>query len=159
MKEAAIVLQPMQKLTTILSGEAYTTTSSPIPLVKGFRKMMEAVQGGREILKKELLVQIEKRPGRCEEKDRLAYVTLFDPRYKKSCFKDPLLLQKHVQAVTNEIANKMKVVDHIPDKSNQQTCQQSAEKPASDDPILDFLDDVESVIATPNYKPQAMVEM
>ncbi|GFR70756.1 zinc finger BED domain-containing protein 4 [Elysia marginata] len=121
MKEAAILLQPMEKL-TILSGEAYTTISSVIPLVKGLGKMMEAVQGGRELLKKELLVQIEKRLGRCEEKDWLAYATLFDLRYKKSCFKDPLLLQKHVQALTNEIANRIKVVDHIPDKSNRETC-------------------------------------
>ncbi|CAH2104773.1 unnamed protein product [Euphydryas editha] len=83
------ILNPIEQMTNILSGEKYPSLSSAIPLVRNVQislmRKVPLTEMGKE-LKNTLLNQISKRLGVLESNKTAAKSTLLDPRYKKTAF-------------------------------------------------------------------------
>ena len=90
LEDAILLLQPFEKITCILSGEAYPTLSSVIPLVLGLRTAISnksvKTSSGNNYLKRNLMDVVEKRLGVYEHNRTAAKATLLDPRFKKKGF-------------------------------------------------------------------------
>lgn len=85
-EDAVLLLKPFENITSILSGEAYPTLSSVIPLVLGLRTAISKKKfknGFRNFLKRKLMDVVEKRFGVYELNRTVAKATLLDPRFKK----------------------------------------------------------------------------
>ncbi|XP_046685293.1 E3 SUMO-protein ligase ZBED1-like [Homalodisca vitripennis] len=83
------LLQPIEKMSTFLCGEAYPTLSSVIPLVRGLQSVLikknPQTDAGKH-LKSSLIEVIDKRLNVYENNRTSAKATFLDPRFKKKAF-------------------------------------------------------------------------
>lgn len=88
-EDVVMLLQPFEKITTIVSGESYPTLSCIIPIVQGLQNSMRNKCPTTELgvqLKRNLLNVIEKRLAVYEHNRTAAKATFLDPRFKKKGF-------------------------------------------------------------------------
>lgn len=101
------VLQPMEKITSTLSGELFPTLSSIIPLIRGLQNCVRNKSPNTEAgkyLQKSLLDVINKRLGFFECNKTAAKATLLDPRYKTKSFGAERNAEKATEYILEELA-------------------------------------------------------
>ena len=111
-QEIIIVLNPLEKVTTEVSGERFVTASKIIPLINCLKNKTQSI---RESLKTTVALSlidrlqqsISTRFGQIESNSIMAVSTILDPRFKKLHFNQNLACANAI----NRIAKLMKQID------------------------------------------------
>ncbi|CAG9831131.1 unnamed protein product [Diabrotica balteata] len=97
------LLEPLEAVTTEISGEHFPTGSTIIPIVYHLIKKTEEINVDDSdlgtVFKEKLVQQIKKRLGSAEQVAVLAKATVLDPRFKKLYFSNPLNCAKAVEHI------------------------------------------------------------
>ncbi|CAH1107682.1 unnamed protein product [Psylliodes chrysocephalus] len=109
LNELKIVLEPMEKLTKIMSGQNYTTLSSVIVLTKGLEANYNKLNENKETyctfaltqtIVQKILDGIQRRLGDLENSNTLFISTFLDPRFKNIGFSNDGMADKAKKLVT-----------------------------------------------------------
>lgn len=107
LEDCVTILQPFEKLTSMLSAESYPTLSSVIPLVRGLQSSLmnkaPITEAGKH-LKHALLEVVDKRLSVYETNRTAAKATILDPRFKKKAFGIDSTAENAVKYVLEELA-------------------------------------------------------
>ncbi|CAH1107911.1 unnamed protein product [Psylliodes chrysocephalus] len=112
LKDAKKVLEPLECITKMVSGESYMVLSSIIVLTNGLENMIS------ELKKEELFEQaltmvnrmlhsLKSRLGDLESSRTLTISTFLDPRFKNIAFSSDCILERTKKEVINLVANKI----------------------------------------------------
>ncbi|KAH9637309.1 hypothetical protein HF086_006953 [Spodoptera exigua] len=140
-EDCVALLQPMEKVTSVLSGESYPTLSCIIPIVRGLQSSIQnkspKTEAGRHV-QRSLLEVIDRRLSVYESNRTAAKATLLDPRFKKKGFGVESNAENAVKFVLEECAQYL-AQDQPLEKENQLPTTSTAQT-STDDEIWDFLD-------------------
>ncbi|XP_046973455.1 E3 SUMO-protein ligase ZBED1-like [Vanessa cardui] len=107
LEDCVALLQPIEKMSTTLSGDSYPTLSCIIPLVRGLQhsvsKKVPSTSAGQH-LQQSLLDVIDKRLSVYENNRTAAKATILDPRFKKKAFGLETSAENAVKYVLEELA-------------------------------------------------------
>ncbi|XP_026471060.1 zinc finger BED domain-containing protein 1-like [Ctenocephalides felis] len=133
-KTLMCILKPLEYVTKELSGEQYVTISKIIPIVNCLKTQINNIPmavgdgdgpHGRviDIIKKEILKQIERRFGHIEDNYLIAMSCLLDPIYKNIHFQDANACAKAISLLRRYITTPPSVIgsDHDSDSSLETT--------------------------------------
>ncbi|XP_072394799.1 E3 SUMO-protein ligase ZBED1-like [Diabrotica undecimpunctata] len=141
LKDCVVILQPVEKITTALSGETYPTLSCIIPLVRGLqsslKKKTPLTEPGKH-LQRSLLKNVDERLGVYEVNRTASMATILDPRFKKKAFGTDSAAEKAIKYVLDELAQFQQVHEQIPEPAVVSTSGTSAK--ADDDDIWEDFD-------------------
>lgn len=141
LEDCVSILQPFEKITTVLSGESYPTLSSVIPLVRGLQsaiiKKNPTTESGKH-LQLSLLEIIDKRLGVYEVNRTAAKATLLDPRFKRKAFGTDSAAENAIKFVLEELAQYQLVPWQTPDHAIASTSGSSSK--VDDDDIWEDFD-------------------
>lgn len=104
------ILRPLEAATKEISGDKYCTGSKVIPLVRCMLSKLKTFTTDEPLVmevQKLVLKEINKRMGAIEQVSSLAIATIFDPRFKKLHFEDPLACSNAVQKIKEMMKNNL----------------------------------------------------
>lgn len=100
------ILQPIQEMTRILSGEQYPTLSCIIPLIRGLHHALESIRPSTTLgmnLKRNIINNLNVRFDKVESTAMYAVSTLLDPRFKIAAFLDVAKANEAKDVLKNEL--------------------------------------------------------
>lgn len=140
-EDCVALLQPMEKVTSVLSGESYPTLSCIIPIVRGLQNSVHNkspnTEAGRHV-QRSLLEVIDRRLSVYESNRTAAKATLLDPRFKKKGFGVESNAENAVKFVLEELAQYL--AQHRPVQEENRLLTVSTVQTSTDDEIWDFFD-------------------
>lgn len=142
-EDCVALLEPMEKITSVLSGESYPTLSSIIPIVRGIQNAIQnkcpKTEPGSHV-QRSLLEVIDRRLSVYESNRTAAKATLLDPRFKKKGFGVDSNADNAVKFVIEELAQYL--AQHRPAEEENRPTAPTAQTSTDDnyDEIWDFFD-------------------
>ncbi|CAK1586462.1 unnamed protein product [Parnassius mnemosyne] len=143
LEDCVALLQPVEKISTVLSGESYPTQSIIIPLVRGLQsaiiKKRPSTEPGNH-LQRSLLEIIDKRLGVYESNRTAAKATILDPRFKKNAFGTISTAENAVKYVLEELVQYQPVQGQTSERAIASTSEVSISNKADDSDIWEDFD-------------------
>lgn len=118
------LLGPFEQLTSVLSGEAYRTLSSIIPLIRGLQVVLNRITPETEEgihLKESLSKVVHSRLDVYEKKKTAGKSTFLDPRYKKKAFGSETNADSAQKHVIEELQNILSLARLVEEPENNQS--------------------------------------
>ncbi|XP_074034348.1 E3 SUMO-protein ligase ZBED1-like [Leptinotarsa decemlineata] len=135
LSEIKIVLEPLETITNIISGEKYVTLSSVIVLTKGLENILTELRkqdnmfAVSKTMISRMLQSIKERLGDLENSNTLIVSTFLDPRYKNFAFSSErvaenakkIIISLVAQKITESTSLKSTVLNNEPNAQNPES--------------------------------------
>jgi len=102
-KQAVVLLHPLESATREMSSDKYISLSKVIPIAKSLQQLTASGESSLS-LRQHLLTQMNRRFLNIESNSQLALACLLDPRFKKMAFSDAAALEEAYRRLVNEMA-------------------------------------------------------
>jgi len=102
-KQAVVLLHPLESATREMSSDKYISLSKVIPIAKSLQQLTASGESSLS-LRQHLLTQMNHTFLNIESNSQLALACLLDPRFKKMAFSDAAALEEAYRRLVNEMA-------------------------------------------------------